>query len=170
VLPAAAIEVIHRVRTDPARLSKNWFEEILGSGLEVTHYVELVGVVTLVAGVDYFARSIGMDPFPLPEAKAGEPSHRLPPSAKTGLAWVPTIAPEDAEGPETDMYGGDAFVPNIIRALSLVPDQVRALRTASHAHYVPMGKLTDPAYGRDLNRIQMELVAARVSALNECFY
>jgi hypothetical protein len=62
------------------------------------------------------------------------------------------------------------MTPNIMRALSLVPDHVRVLQSESESHYVPMSELTNPAVGRDLDRPQMELVAARVSALNECFY
>ena len=79
------------------------------------------------------------------------------------------IAPEGAVGPEADLYGG-GFVPNIMRALSLVPDEVRALRLSSSAHYVPVEQIPDPTVRRALTRPQMEFVAARVSALNECFY
>ncbi|MGH8057371.1 MAG: alkylhydroperoxidase-related (seleno)protein, partial [Candidatus Entotheonellia bacterium] len=32
VLPEAAVEVIHRVVTDPGRLSRKWFEGIMASG------------------------------------------------------------------------------------------------------------------------------------------
>ena len=57
-----------------------------------------------------------------------------------------------------------------MRALSLVPDEVRMLRRLSEAHYLPIEKIPDPTCHRALDRMQMELVAARVSALNECFY
>jgi hypothetical protein len=170
VLPGSAVEVAHRVRTDPARLSKRWFQGIVASGLETGAYVELVGIVTMLAGLDAFTRALGMAPFPLPQPLPGNPSRYAPQGTKEGIAWVPMLAPEDASGPETDLYEGEPFVPNIMRALSLVPDEVRALRRLSHSHYVPEGKLQDTSYGRDLDRMQMELVAARVSALNECFY
>ena len=171
VLPGSAVEVVHRVRTDPARLSRRWFQGVLASGLGVGAYVELVGVVTMLAGLDAFARALGMPPFPLPEPRPGEPTGYVPEGTREGIAWVPLLAPEDASGPEADLYEGEPFVPNIMRALSLVPDEVRALRRLSHAHYVPKGKLSDASYdGRELDRLQMELVAARVSALNECFY
>lgn len=170
VLPANAVEVIHRVRTDPARLSRRWFQGVRASGLEPGAYVELVAVVAMLAGIDAFARALGIPPFRLPEPRPGDPSRYRPRGTREGIAWVPMLAPEDAEGPEADLYAGEPFVPNIMRALSLVPDEVRALRRLSHAHYVPQGKLQDPSYGRDLARPQMELVAARVSALNECFY
>ena len=60
-----------------------------------------------------------------------------------------------------------------MRALSLVPDEVRMLRALAPSHYVPFERVTDPGFtppGRALARPQMELIAARVSALNECFY
>jgi alkylhydroperoxidase family enzyme len=169
-LPPNVVEVVHRVRMDPARLSRRWFEGVMDSGLGPAEYVEVVGIVALLAGVDFFARALGMPAFPLPEPAAGEPSRSRPESARPGTAWVPMIAAEDAQGTEADLYGDAGFIPNIVRALSLVPDHVRALRRLSNAHYVPVGKLQDPSYRRALDRMQMELVAARVSALNECFY
>lgn len=172
LLDEHVVDIIHRIRTDPRRLSRAWFERVVGvaGGLEVTHYVELVGVVTLTTGVDYFARALGIPLFPLPEPLPGKPSRHHPQSAKPGTAWVPMVAPEDADGPEADMYPEAPFIPNIIRALSLVPDQVRALRRSSDAHYVAAASIPDPTARRSLDRMQMELVAARVSALNECFY
>ena len=169
-LPGHVVEVIHRVRTDPARLSRAWFESTIARGLSQPEYVEVIAVVTLLTGVDYFACALGIEPFPLPDPLPGEPSRHLQTTAKPGTAWVPMIAPEDATGPEADLYGDVPVVPNIMRALSLVPDEVRALRRASEAHYVPLAKLADPTFCRSLDRMQMELVAARVSALNECFY
>ena len=81
------------------------------------------------------------------------------------------IAPEDATGPEADLYPPAPFVPNIVRALSLVPDAVRTMWRSSDAHYLPVAEIGNPAARpADLDRMQTELIAARVSALNECFY
>jgi alkylhydroperoxidase family enzyme len=168
-LPENVIEVIHRVRTDPGRLSRDWYEQRL-AGLTDGQYVEIVGVVTLCAGADYFARALGIAPFALPEPKGGAPSGHRPASATDGTAWVPMVEPADANGPETDLYAGIDFVPNIMKALSLVPNEARALQRSSDAHYVPVNKIGDPSVRRSLDRMQMELVASRVSALNECFY
>lgn len=170
VLPAAVVDIIHRIRTDPQRLSRAWLDGIVPEILTDTHYVELVGVVTMTAGMDNFARALGVPPFPLPAASAGEPSRQRPPAAKGGTAWVPMIEVEDAVGPEADIYPQGAFVPNIVRALSLVPHEVRALRRSSDAHYVAIEQIGDPTVRRSIDRMQMELVASRVSALNECFY
>ncbi len=169
-LPVPLVDVIHRVRTDPGRLSRRWFEGILEAGIDEGPYVEAIGVITLLAGVDYFARALGVPVFPLPEPLPGEPSRRRPPSAKSGTAWVPMIAPEDAEGPEQDLYGEADFVPNIVRALSLVPEHVRVLRELSSAHYMGFAEIPDFTVRRELDRMQIELIAARVSSMNECFY
>src|SRR6185369_7494283 len=77
-LPDPAIEVIHRVRTDPGRLSRAWFDGIIADGLDEGRYVELVGVVAMMSGVDAFARALGIDPRPLPEPKVGSPSRYRP--------------------------------------------------------------------------------------------
>jgi alkylhydroperoxidase family enzyme len=168
--PEQVVDAIHRIRTDPARLSRPWFERTIAAGLSPAAYVELVGVVALAAGADAFARTLGIEPAPLPEPAPGPPSRRLPAAARAGGAWVPMIAPEDADALEHDLYEGLGLVPNIIRALSLVPDQVRALRRFMDAHYLPAQQIPDPTAHRALGRPQMELVAARVSALNQCFY
>ena len=169
-LPTLVVDVIHRVRTDAGRLTRDWFEGVIAAGLTAAEYVELVGVVTMVAGVDFFARTLGVPPLPLPEPLPGAPARHRPVSARPGVAWVPMIAPEDASGPEADLYGGSPFAPNIVRALSLVPDEVRMLQQLAATHYLPFQQIPDPTARRSIDRLQMELVAARVSALNECFY
>ena len=169
-LPPEVIDVIHRVRSDPGRLSKAWFDEVMASGLEETRYVELIALVTQTAGIDSFARALGVAPPDLGVGDTAEPSRYRPASAKHGTAWVPMIDAEDAIGPEADMYD-EGNVPNIERALSLVPDQVRALRTIAEPHYMSfaaIGDMTTRLPG--LDRLQIELVASRVSAMNECFY
>jgi hypothetical protein len=169
-LPDLVVDTVHRIRSDPARLSRAWFEGVVAGGLDVERYVELVGVTTATAGLDSFARALGTAPPPLPPPEPGAPTRHRPAGARPGTAWVPMLAVEDATGPDADVYGGADFVPNIVRALSLVPDEVRALRRATESHYVPVAQIGDPTVRRALDRPQMELVAARVSALNECFY
>jgi hypothetical protein len=168
-LPEVLVEIAHRIRLDPQRLSREWFDRIRAGGLEEGPYVELVGIVTFTAGIDYFCRALGILPFTLPDPAPGEPSSHRPENVREGIAWVSMLAPEDATGPEADLYQSD-FVPNIARALSLVPDHVRVLQLESASHYVSMADIQNPSIRRHLDRLQIELVAARVSAMNECFY
>ena len=167
-LAPALVEVAHRVRTDPGRVTRKWFDGLLGAGLDEGRYVEAVGIVALVAGIDAMCHALGIEVLALPEPVDGAPSGHRPDGLSEGIAWVPLLTPENAIGPEADLYGGVPMVPNIMRALSLVPDHVRVLRGWLASHYTL--DLLDLTVGRAIDRAQMELVAARVSAINECFY
>jgi len=167
----AAVDVAHRLRTDPGRLSQAWYERLRADGLDEGPYVETVAVVAMTAGVDAFARALGVAPFALPEPRAGEPSRYRPAAARPHGAWIATVAAGDADGTEADLYGGAPLAPNIASALSLVPDEARMLARLAAVHYLPIEHVPDPTFRRGaLDRPQMELVAARVSALNQCFY
>lgn len=169
-LPEALVEIAHRIRLDPQRLSRKWFDGVLADGLDEGAYVELVGIVTFVAGIDFFCRALGIPPFPLPEPVPGAATGYRPENLSAGVAWVSILAPEDATGPEAELYETADFIPNIARALSQVPDHVRVLQLESRSHYVAIRDLQDMSVRCALDRQQMELVAARVSAINECFY
>jgi len=169
-LSEAAVEVIHRVVTDPGRLSRKWCKDILAAGLSAEQYVEIIGTLVALVSIDSFCRGLGVPLHPLPEPQPGAPSYYRPPGAVQEDAWVPMIPVDRATGAEADLYGGQA-VGNVVRALSLVPDEVRTLYDLSAAHYLPMGQVRDPsAAAGALKRMQIELIAGRVSALRQCFY
>lgn len=171
VLPANIVEVIHRVATDPGRLTRKWFDDVMASGLGDGPYVEIVWVLVTVLSIDSFCRGMGVPPHRLPAPVAGEPTRYRPPSARDEGAWVPTIPSGAACGAEADLYRGiPNRAPNVIRALSLVPDAVRSLKDLSAAHYLAPADMIDLTRGRSIDRAQMELIAGRVSALRECFY
>jgi hypothetical protein len=168
-LPDAVVDVIHRISTDPARLSRAWYEKSLAAGLSDAHYVELVGVLVAVVSIDAFHRGLGLPLEPLPEPEAGEPSRRRPARARIEGAWVPMLPPGAARGEQADLWN-PRMTANVLRALSLVPDAVRQLKELSAVHYVRTDQVADVRIGRSLGRAQIELLAGRVSALNECFY
>lgn len=169
-LPETAVDAIHRVASDPARLSKSFYEKALAGGLSDGAYVELLGVVVQGVAVDAFCRALGAPLHPLPEPVPGAPSRERPAGARHDGAWVPLLGPETAGPDEADLFPGPQ-APYVTRALSLVPDAVRAVRDLLGAQYLPFERVPDPSFsGRSLSRAQMELLAARVSALNECFY
>ncbi len=169
-LPEAVVDVVHRITTDPARLSRGWCEKTLAGVLSDAHYVELVGVVVTVVSIDSFCRAVGMPLHPLPDAQPGEPTRRRPESARAEAAWVPMIPPNGAQGEEADLWSSPSRTANVFRALSLVPDEVRGNNDLFATHYLSFEKMMNLKNGRAIDRRQMELVAARVSALNECFY
>jgi alkylhydroperoxidase family enzyme len=169
------VDVIHRIITDPGRLAKSWYERVMSERyLSEERYVELVSVTVLINALDVFALAIGLDRLMLSEPTPGAPTKLRPATARIEGAWVPQI-PAGEEGGEdwTALYGDRDYVPQIGRALSLVPDEVMMLNALSGAHYMVLDHVSDPTYSepdRSLDRLQMELVASRVSAINECFY
>jgi len=170
-LPAPAVDAVHRITTDPGRLQRAWLEALRADGLDDGAYVELIGIVTTVIGTDSFCRAIGVPPHALPAPEPGAPSRRRPAAARDEGAWVPTIPSGAATGAEADLYADiPGRVPNVIRALSLVPDALRGLKDLGAAHYMATADMTDLTRGRSIDRAQMELIAARISALRECFY
>lgn len=168
-LPEPIVEVIHRVVTDPGRLSKAWFEGVTASGVEDTSYVETIGVVVTVVSVDAFCRAIGIPLHALPAPVEGESSRQRPKGARPEGAWVAMIPHGDETGPDADLYE-EGRLPNVGRALSLVPAEVRGVKALARAQYVPMHQVLDVRLSRGIDRVQMELIAGRVSARNQCFY
>ncbi|MGE0256320.1 MAG: alkylhydroperoxidase-related (seleno)protein [Alphaproteobacteria bacterium] len=169
-LPAPAIDAIHRIRTDPGRLTRGWYERLAEQGLDDGEYVELVVVLALTVAVDTFARAIGSEPWSLPQSVPGRPTRVRPENLTDEGAYVPTIPSGHAGPTEADLYNPVAA--NIYRAISLVPDQARLFYAILGAQYLPPALVPRPDAndGRAISRPQMELLAARVSALNGCFY
>lgn len=169
-LPHAAIEAIHRITTDPGRLTRAWFDRVIADGLSVEQYVEIVGTLVAVKSIDSFCRAVDLPLNSFPEPEAGTPTLYRPATATLDDAWVPMIPADANSGAESDLWQ-TGRTGNVIRAMSLVPDEVRTLGDLSAAHYLANVRVMDPtARSPHLDRQQMELIAARVSALNQCFY
>jgi hypothetical protein len=172
VLPTEAIDAVHRLVSDPSRLSQGWLEKLLAGGrVSDGHYVELLGIVVSVVSIDGFHRALGLPLEPLPDPRSGDPTRYRPAAAVSGVGWVPMIPAGQAKGRDADIYPA-RVAPNVLRAMSLVPDCVRQMRSLATVQYVPLLQVPDPHAdpGRAISRMQIELVAARVSAVNECFY
>jgi hypothetical protein len=170
-LPHSAVEVVHRIRTDPARLTRSWFEGVIRGGLTPEQYVEIVSVVAHVVSVDTFAHGIGISLPPLPRPASGAPTKRRPSGAKAGPAWVAWIEPADLTETEADIYPSGRAPANIHKAMSLVPAEVKSFFDLCEHQY--LGALAMRDFGREYRAIthaQIELLAGRVSALNRCFY
>ncbi len=167
LLPEPAIEAVHRLVTDASRISKPWLEGLYEQGLSDGQYVELVGTVVAVVSLDSFCLALDVTPHALPESVAGEISQYRPANLDGDTAFMPMLGRDLAGTPEEDLFPGGR-APNVYRAMNLVPDEVRSMLSLSSAHY-PGGPGVEES-DSVLTRPQMELVAARVSALNECFY
>jgi hypothetical protein len=128
-------------------------ESLLADGLDYERYVELLGVVARLVAVDTFSEALGLPLTPLPEPAAGTPSGAVSTGARPGKGWVPVV-------------GGTS----ITQALSLIPSENAELERFHGPMYLTFQEMSDPAIARGLTRPQMELVASRTSAFNECFY
>lgn len=155
-LPAEAVEVLHRIASDPGRLTRTWADETMAA-LGDTVYVELVGIAALTAAVDTYAWAMGGAEAAIPDASGGEPTRVRPDSVGEVGAWVPQT-----------VESGRA---NVSRSLSLVPQTNRAWVGIVDSMYsrTPDFDSLDWSH-RALSRPQVELVAARTTAEMECFY
>ena len=171
-LPNAAKKVIHKLTVAPKDFLEDSYDEALAGGLSDAEFVEMVGIVARITAIDVFSRGIGVPLRPLPEAQPGLPSRERPQAAVQEQAFPPTIPNPPDGGREAEELYGKQPKPYIVRGLSLVPDELRMHVEQEHVQYLPMGKILQPHYQHHdgLSRAQAEIVAGRVSALNECFF
>lgn len=167
VLSAPLVDAVHRVTTDAARLSGSGYRSLLADGLTPEVYVEALGVAVIVISIDRFHHALGLPLEPLPTPRPGEPSRERPARLVEGEAWVPM---QDGRALARELGLPLPMAPYVLRALSLVPAEVRAWAGVSQAQYLSPERMMRFERFRALDRAQIELVAARVSALNECFY
>ena len=170
-LPTRAIDAIHRIMTDQNRITRSWVEDNAENGLTKPGYVELAGIVVALLSIDEFNRALGLPFELLPEPQPGEPTPYLPPILSEDTGFVPMIPRGGASGDEADLFSGSRGA-NVLRALSLVPNALRDWKLLASAQYLSIEGMAN-LVGQDnraIDRAQMEVVAGRVSAYNECFY
>ena len=170
-LPEIAVEVVHRVATDPGRLGERWYRGVIKGGLTEGQYVEILSVVAHTVAIDTMARGLGRNVPPPPMPEPGAPSLYRPPGAKPGGAWVPWIEPAEVSEGEARLYPTDRPPANIMMAMSLVPEEARSFFDLVAHQYLPGAAMRDFSLEyRAISHAQIELLAARVSALNRCLY
>ena len=170
-LPGRVVDAVHRIITDQGRITQAWIDGNAEAGLSEEHYVELLGIAVTVFSIDEFNRALGLPLEPLPEPRPGEPDHYRPELAQAGTGYVPMLPPEGAIGAESDLWKGRRTA-NVLRALTLVPNALRDWKLVSEVQYLDADSIITMRAPREraLNRMQMEVVAGRVSSHNECFY
>ena len=154
-LPPIVAAAVARVAADASSTRRSHVQEWEADGRDVLAYVELVSVVAQITGIDSYRFALGHDLDPLPEPVPGDPVPVIHAEAATSNAWVPTV--------------GMALAPTSLTAL---PNEKAAKQALATAWYIPDNVVhkygEEP--GLELTRPQMELVAARTSWLNECFF
>ena len=144
--------IVHRVAAEPHTIDQTVVDDTAET-IGVAPYVELVGVISKAVAIDTMIRGLGIDELPLPEVQAGEPSRAEVPEAKKRSAFVP--------------MNGPAFPP---AALSLVEAESAMLADLADTLYLSYEEMGDQTIVKGLPRHRLELVAARTSLINDCFY
>lgn len=153
-LPDPVADVVRAVAADSPLITPEWVAGLEANGVSLPAYTEIIGIVARLSAVDFFHRAMGLPLEPLPAPQSGEPSQTPPPS---------------------DLVVGKSFVPmvrgvSIPQTVSLVPPETVAWQELSDAMYMTFMQMDDADFRRSLHRTQIELVAARTSQVNECFY
>ena len=172
-LPEAVVDIVHRIATDSSRLTKDWVQNLQKIGISSSHYVELLGVVVFIINIDTLHKGLGIYLEPLPSPTAGQPSNYQPSELLSADAWVPMLNMKKLSPTEADLYADIRNKPtNVLLALSSVPDAVRCQRYLENRYYLPPKNILNARdnAGRAISRQQIEFVASRVSANNQCFY
>ena len=169
-LSAEIVETIHCITAASGSLSKQWVQGVL-EHMEAGAFVELVAVVAVTVTIDTIFRVTGLPMPAFPASRGGKPSRYRPAGLHTDVCWVPTIDPAAVGASEMDLFPGRGR-PNVGRPLTMVPDAWRMFDRLNRPAYLPFHVVPNVQYEphRAISRRQMEMIATRVSAHNECFY
>jgi len=149
-------EVLTRIAGEAWTLSRAWFDRVT-ERLAPARYAELVAIVATVIPIQRFCRLLGCTLPPLPAAQEGQPSGVYPENVSDDGAWLPMEVPWKGA--------------NVARALSVVPDENRMRLSLVRTMYSRPEAFAELEWTDwPLTRAQVELLAARTSALNQCFY
>ena len=141
------------VATDAGSITKEIVEGFASDGLSPLHYVELVSVIARTTAIDTATVGLGNGLEPYLPAVPGMPSNVAAAGAKQRSAWVPMVGAAGATS-----------------ALSGVSAEDRAQEQLHGALYLSYQEMGDWVINKGLSRPQMELMAARTSLLNNCYF
>jgi hypothetical protein len=153
-LTPTVVDTIEKFAVDAHTITGGWVAERERSGISGPAYVELLSVTSFTVVLDTFAFGVGVDPHPLPTPVPGDSTGEVDERAEVQGGWIPTV--------------GRAFPPT---GFSAIPAEHRMMHTLHDVLYIGVPKMVDLGLVRDgLARDQMEIIAARTSLLNDCFF
>jgi hypothetical protein len=154
-LSPLVVDTVERVAVEAAAIDRQWAAAVIAV-LGDTAYAELVAVVATLVPIDRACVLLGRPLEPLPIPGPGAPTGERPEATVDIGAYLPVAAGFDGA--------------NIAKSLSVAPSanlmRLRVVRALYSGTRFGELRWEDGA----LSRPQVELVAARTSALNECFY
>lgn len=156
--PKIAHDVVYRIARHAATLTRDWYAKVIVE-IDPLAFVELCGIVCTIAPISAFRRALDLPRIELGPVIKGEPNKSRPANIVAAqLNWVPVVGPADIDAA-------------VVQAFTAVPDTNRLIWAMADAQYIPDKEMVDPNWTRGtLSRVQMELVATRVSQQRECFY
>jgi len=148
-------DTVERVAVEAGTITRDWAAAVI-EALGDAAFAELVAVCATVTPIDRACDLLGRRIEPLPEPVAGEPTGERADETIDIGAYLPAAAG----------FPGA----NVARSLSVAPTanmtRLRVVRALYSGDRFGDLRWDDGA----LSRPQVELIAARTSALNECFY
>ena len=153
--PASGVagEAAYWLAVDAEGLRADVITDFETRGLDRWRYLEIVGIVSRLANVDFYVAGLGATELPLPAIDHASPTRERDAAAIISNMWVPTV--------------GAAYAPHVLDAL---PAEGQALRDIHEPMYVDFSRIGDGQFADALTKSQIEFLAARSSYLNECFY
>jgi hypothetical protein len=153
-LAPAVIETVETIADDAGSITADWVLERERDGISGAAYVELLAVTSFTVVADTFTFGTGQPPHLIPAPQPGAPTGLVDDRAKVQGGWVPTVGP--------------AFPPT---GFSVIPAEHDVMHMLHAELYISVPKMFDLDLVRDgLRRDQMEILAARTSLLNDCFF
>ncbi|MEM9609578.1 MAG: hypothetical protein AAGA99_19295 [Actinomycetota bacterium] len=146
-------EAAARLSVDAPQIDSTWVADLERRGLDGFALVEVMGIVSRLRAVDTYLFGLGHPERPLPDPVDGEPDGVRVDGAKIDGGFVPTVG---AAWPDT--------------ALTAVAVEQEAYFDITAAFYMTGPEMGQLDMVRGLDRAQVELVAARTSLLNDCFF
>lgn len=147
--------LVERVTVQPSSIDRATYAHVV-ERIGEDKYAELAAIATQVVPVDHLHDALGLTREPFPPAVPGEPTRERPWGLVDTVAFLPTMP---ADG-----------LPHVAVSLSLAQADNARRMLLVRAMYSGRSFGDMVWTHRSLSRPQIELVAARTSALNECFY
>ena len=155
-LSDSALEVARTIAADAKKINPKWANEQIKL-IKGGPYIEIASIVVTVTAIDAFSEALGRTHETLPRPQAGEPTREQNPSVAHIGGYVPMMEPWQG--------------PNVARAFSLIPAANALFMSNVQQMYASNGGgFSEMVWDGPLSRPQAELLAARVSSVNECFY